>query len=366
MDDMLEQILAESAANGSMTTSSKKSATTKSKSVKNSSKKVNNNKQVTAKVNTVIAEVDLDTLLLETEQDDLLGMRSPKHEELSPIIEIQTPQKVYSGLLKTLSDMGYEPQAIIEYGRKTRYIQATSMYGQMILIEADQPTTGGTSITTNYIKSEKSLVPYSTVKGLIQCLDLGIAGIAFESSNRTSISIIMHADESQLTLIIKGSEPDTLFSVYPVVRLEDVLAFPEDVSQNVDNACKQIAHINWTFDQQTMETLVSTMQEIGELVERYSIAYTRANEEIHASLDKLFRLNVDYGDSKTLTDDESKKLKLLRLNQQKRYEILDQIMFSSRSIDNQIAPIISVRNLLEDGIKYLNEKVENCNTVLYD
>ena len=381
--DLVDEILRESSS-----PSQRKKPTSKTTTKVAQKKTVLPPKKQASKIKTVLPDLDI---LDDISTENIMANRSPRIEDLERAHVVDKDEDVvdkdedvpetrlrdFVGTMKKLEDLGFNPQErILLRDHKTRcmYIKAVTRYGQLFLVDvSDVSDKGDVSDEKGdariFTQSKESLVPYSTIHGLLSCIELSISAIAFEDVQHTSITIVsrnVNGDIDQLSLIAKGAgATGEMFSTYPVVHFDEVKTYPEQINTNIDETYKQIYIINQEVGQRAMETLKDVSQNVFIMAKRYIGEYYTAGDEVSASLEKLHILNTGYGDITSLSEEDQTKFNLLRLNEQKRYEILNQMMFSITIVDNQVASMNSLAITLEEGIKYLKEQVDNCNFVLY-
>lgn len=308
-----------------------------------------------------------------------------------PIINTPLPQpstievRNYQGLIKETSveqillKSGYAAleKIIVRHpdgSMEAKYYKTFNKLGQIVFVYLD--TEGHVAmLPTDVVMIEGSsgtTIPLSIKMGSYECSGLDVCGVAFLCSD--GICVLdrenqggMAPRESSYVFLDKGSEKiviEDLAISYPVVKMSEIKANPEQVLRNTDQVTKRIRANLMKISQEGMKKLESSVGNLYENCKKYGEIFTRYSVQLSATIRQLEGYAHQYDKESGAGDINKAKQDKVLYNLRRRNEMAIDLFKSSSQVESQLINVIATNNLLNEMNKFLNEQERIVNTIL--
>jgi hypothetical protein len=283
---------------------------------------------------------------------------SPSQRKLTPVSEMMTHEEVAivepKSTRRTVENLpfGYHLKQVVTVDDEPYILKVLNQYGQLFLAFVDCPFRNSSPSKLYSIDFEQ-YVDVTYARGVLECLEMNVSGIAMLYGNSSNFEIVGRYDDINIvSLISEAGSGDTVSqSLYPVVMLSEVMEHPSEIVAIVDDAQKQLFKIVTSQDASTMNSIKSLLSGLSAKYEQYNETYDSIFNEILESVNKLKSTD-------RLTDNVS-------LSIRRRYEILEHIIHQNRFIAQELTNLRGVDELLSTSANILNSQVRKSMTKTY-
>lgn len=234
-------------------------------------------------------------------QPPIIDHRISKEEPEIPNIEPEIPN-----IEQELFNRGFIPidQIVSEdkFGKPiVKYIKVVTENGYKAFVDPDD-VEGLINIKkeTNILKPRYSVssIPYSIKNGSLECLSNIACGIAYECKDELCVinkNTIEEPQEIVFTTMPDITKVATMdYISYPIVRMEDILANPTDVIQEIQEVTDRLHREE---KNKCLEDTIRTNQSFGKMANQYDemvLRYREAFRSIENNLSFLQSLDINF------------------------------------------------------------------------
>lgn len=280
--------------------------------------------------------------------------------------------KDYQGIISNSSieneliKNGYTPiSKIIVRGTAGRdqnqYLKAINKKGQRVFVKIDVNgyTTSRNGDITVVETKNVSVIPYSIKTGAFNCAKSEVCGVAFECGS-DAICMLAHGEddlnpmESTFVFIdsksaaIKDSPNDSGMMSYPIVKLSEIRANPQQVLINTDIVTRRLRNTSYESGLNELVQVQRSIDNLNQAYLRFDLAKQDAAYKLSSSLSQLEQWNDIYLANPPMTDEDRNKFRKIQANLSIRNEGMTTLLKLMKKISNLKPQIDLITRQIDD------------------
>lgn len=292
--------------------------------------------------------------------------------EETPSILVRNEESIAQGLARIAQEEGIE-QKLLEKGynilskilvnsedmTKARYLEVINPRGQHLFIELDlDGIVALRDDDATLIEGQMgTAIPYSSKMGAIQCAD-GMCGIAFVCEDGICTLEKSGIDETtENTFIFSGKERKGKMSnepiPYPIIRLSEVEANPEAVTQTIEEITRRIRSGPYQSCIKNLDEMEKDLVNFENNFSRFRQAQKEAASAINSSLQELEKIYNLYRSHPPEDDQSQERYHQLIYNIQCRHETALVILDACSAVSKK-----------RDKLKKWSEMIEEASSII--
>lgn len=255
-----------------------------------------------------------------------------------------------SSIENELLNSGYGPLSRIvirtDNGEKrTQYIKAINKKGQKVFIAIDvHGYTSARSTDLTLIEAHNaSIVPYSLKTGAYECAGKDVCGVAFECG--ADAVCVLSRGTDDLTpkeanfVFVEQNAPEAAsleingtILTYPVIKLSEIRANPDEVLKNTDIATRRLRNSSYTITFYELKHEKESINKLSEAFAKFDAIRENAAIKLNKTLRTLEEWNDVYMQNPPTSDDNKDRYRKLQFNLAQRNDNISTLLRAMKKV----------------------------------
>lgn len=229
------------------------------------------------------------------------------------------------------------------------------------------------NILSPMIKSEETSndIPYSIKIGSYECIkNKSCIGIIFEC--QSGMCLVKSKDKSiqpieENYIFTNNKDTSSICSSnigYPVILYSNLINDPKTVSENIETISIEINRVIFGNMDQCMSDMMSSLNDVTQVVEGYYTFYTSTAKKISTTLNELTSMYEEYEETPPTTDTEMDNFKTIQYNIRKRQELSHELVRISETFSSYFNKISHISNQLKDFTEFNSKQFEGIDGIM--
>lgn len=281
---------------------------------------------------------------------------------------------------QTLVDLGYIVIAKVviqgtDGAKEARYVEAINRLGQKVYIELDLE--GQVAVRTRDLtmieSKDATVIPYSVKVGALECAGLDVCGVAFTCKD--NICVVSHDDnvnpQETNFVFIKERAPeiglistDGVTSIYPIVKLSEIVANPALVLRSTNDVTRRIRSATFAGCNDGLEKFKETINRLNDNFLAFDRVYTQAATELPKRIQQLEENHVQFLNLKDPTDADREIYRKLVDNLRKRNEYLVELLKMCEVVYMKQQHLSKYAAQLKESAEFIQNEIDISDRVL--
>lgn len=295
------------------------------------------------------------------------SLNPSSNKYMAPKFRYETDRKIVEipDIEAILFDRGFVPTDRIvtqdEQGRPVvKYIKVITNRGHRAFIDPDTEGLIKPMETQKIMRQVETVssIPYSIKNGSLECASNIACGIAYECQDEVCV---LRKDDLTPKEVVFSTEPvvtrvgSVNYISYPIVKLSDIMAEPEQVLEDVAEVSQRLQVEERS---KCLEDTVKTNKSFGQMANKYNEMVSRYQLAF-----EILRGNISLlKDFQQKTSSDNSRTKLILLNLSRRYDLqndlfkmCDRLNHIQNNFDQLSSEISEINELLKQSYNNLDQ-----------